>query len=468
MSQSILRNTQSQTNLNYSRKSSQDNFRQQRYQNEIHLHPQTTKNGNAAKGISDAQSQHSYQQQILADRSKNPLNLTKKMVRVINGKIVPVPENNFSNEHLSNYRHNQNNPRAQSHAQLPNLSQSQQNFCSKPCSTKCIPGQHHADNHAHANHHEDVQGMLNNVESIISNKNVQSYDKLPAESEYTGSKYHDQDGKSCQVKSQMESEVESFINMNEIYYKHLRGLCVCYRCTCGKHRCAYAKNSHLKQPFNVTPAQSIYKINYVPKKGLKDIDFDYGMYENMKGNINTIDLKSVNHTDYTKPDQKYYLAHQQFKPEHKYDYKPLQCGRSHYKRDFLEWGCVPYQPIKGYSQRTTIDEMPFHGQTTYKKDYYKMNAPKAEPTLNNYTTTMVKSPIPFLGITTSQEFFKSYKPGDRAVRYKASDELITGAPSFKGQFKSLSQKDFKDYTNICPVEIELKEPAKKENQVEAN
>lgn len=45
---------------------------------------------------------------------------------------------------------------------------------------------------------------------------------------------------------------------------------------------------------------------------------------------------------------------------------------------------------------------------------------------------MVKSPIPFLGVTTNQEFFKPPKPGDRAVRYKTSDELITGAPSFDG------------------------------------
>lgn len=118
--------------------------------------------------------------------------------------------------------------------------------------------------------------------------------------------------------------------------------------------------------------------------------------------------------------------------------------------------------------------MPFHGQTTYHKDYQKMNVPKAERTLNNHTTTMVKSPIPFLGVTTSQEFFKPYKPGERAIRYKASDELITGAPSFKGQFQSLMQKDYKDYSNICPVEIEISQSRrsasanKKDEQVEAN
>lgn len=66
-----------------------------------------------------------------------------------------------------------------------------------------------------------------------------------------------------------------------------------------------------------------------------------------------------------------------------------------------------------------------------------MNCPPAERTMNNHTITMVKSPIPFLGITTSSEFFKPPKPGDRAVKYKASDELITGAPSFNGQFKSI-------------------------------
>jgi len=42
----------------------------------------------------------------------------------------------------------------------------------------------------------------------------------------------------------------------------------------------------------------------------------------MKTNTNTIDHKSVNHTDYLKPDQRFYGANPSFKPENHYEPNP--------------------------------------------------------------------------------------------------------------------------------------------------
>ena len=52
----------------------------------------------------------------------------------------------------------------------------------------------------------------------------------------------------------------------------------------------------------------------------------------------------------------------------------------------------------------------------------------------NHETTISKSAIPFQGVTTSQDFFKLFKSQAVATKFKAQDELFTGAPSFLGQF----------------------------------
>lgn len=85
-----------------------------------------------------------------------------------------------------------------------------------------------------------------------------------------------------------------------------------------------------------------------------------------------------------------------------------------------------------------------------------MNAPKLQVVNKNHTQTTLKSPIPFLGVTTNQDTYKAYNQPDRAIKYKASDELFTGAPSFQGQYNSLHNKDFINYSNICPVEKIIK------------
>lgn len=182
------------------------------------------------------------------------------------------------------------------------------------------------------------------------------------------------------------------------------------------------------------PQHSIYKISYVKKGRMQGGNVDHGMYENMKSNTQTIDVDSIAHTDFCRPDQDNYLhPTASFKPVRKFELSPLQVGRSHYRRDFLEWGCAPYQPIKAYSNRTTMEAMPFHGATTYAKDFTNDTKVTRPVLINkNHETTISKSAIPFLGVTTSQEFFKPFKSQGVAAKFKAQDELITGAPSFLG------------------------------------
>lgn len=139
------------------------------------------------------------------------------------------------------------------------------------------------------------------------------------------------------------------------------------------------------------------------QEGLPGTSVDHSMYESMKSKVPTIEVDSVAHNDYKKPDAMHYLnpSAQSFKPAHSFELNPAQVGRSHYKRDFLQWGCAPYQPMKAYSNRTTIDAMPFHGTTTYTKDFKDLKVPKPEIANNHKATTISKNAIPFLGFTTS-------------------------------------------------------------------
>lgn len=50
--------------------------------------------------------------------------------------------------------------------------------------------------------------------------------------------------------------------------------------------------------------------------------------------------------------------------------------------------------------------------------------------------------MPFLCETTSKKFYAPLKLAQPVEKIKAKDELTIGCPSFKGQFQSLSNKEF--------------------------
>jgi len=250
--------------------------------------------------------------------------------------------------------------------------------------------------------------------------------------------------------------LNTIVDGNTEYFNHISGLCLCGKCKCGKHKC---KHAHLKQKVKGTGSSMYAKdfqhpgSNARPKNETKDLQSTF------KSNA-PLDGMSTHKHDYPPWNEKPAEMIKEGRTVHSVPF----AGKTNYRTDYPNWGVNAANMQRPLIAKTVIGELPFHGDTTYGKEFafpagdehgdqnpYRSPQKPIKPANN-------KSPlspgIPFLGETAHMKDFKPFKVGKGEFARKNEDYQPT--ESLPNQYVSHYNHHFvKPPGEDCPAKVHL-------------
>ncbi|KAL4440858.1 hypothetical protein ABPG74_013839 [Tetrahymena malaccensis] len=168
-----------------------------------------------------------------------------------------------------------------------------------------------------------------------------------------------------------------------------------------------------------------------------------------------IDYTSQKQSDYKNPGvQELERRVQQYQPS----YKPFM-GLTNYKSNFVNWQDYQQQFQKAPQHLSTLNDIPFFGKTSYQEAFGKNKNQKGEVAEID-RKSLFKGPIPTYPIQFGETHYATtyrpflIKPTNHSVNNTAPDidpptneskfrtTFYSQIPSFQGQYKSMSQREY--------------------------